>query len=1223
MATPSSPSTPTHIQSNPMYGSSLPTLNFSSTNLDNEWKKWKLHFSIFLKASALDETEESRFSFIKERLLELGDVKLEKTIETAQNLETSRQHLQELESQSVVLQVKSQPKKTNDRRGKNYGRPGSRVSDQQRNKCPRCGQVHHHKCPATGQICKKCGKPNHYAIMCRSAPQSNGGNYVSRHNNIKNIEYLENLGENSLFVGKITSNQNVNSWDIVILVNNCNLNCQIDTGSQVNIMSKNTLNFLKLPLSRIQQSSAQLMSYCGNKIPVLGKISISCKIPLDKTYEIDFLVTELNQKTILGLKTSEELGLIKKLFTTNDNTLSNNFDQNILVKYNEVFEGIGLLPGEHKINIEQNVEGHVDPPRKIPFKLKERFKAELDFMVRNGIIEKVEEPCKFVSSLVCVEKPNKNLRICLDPRYINKHIIRPKRNIPTLESLTSELSGSKYFSVFDASNGFWSLKLDKESSKLTAFNTEFGIYRFLRMPYGITTASEEFQHALQNLLLDIPNLVVYIDDILIHAETKEEHDRIVMMFLERVKTIGLKLNKDKTQFCQKSVKFMGQIISTQGLRPQESKVKAIEDMCPPTNVKELQRFLGFVNYLGQYIKNLSQKTTNLRLLLKKNVPWHWNPNHQNEFENLKQIISSEPVLTFYDVNKELTLSVDASQDSMGAVILHNKQPIAYASKSMNESQKRYSQIEKELLAIVFGCVKFHRYIYGQKVKVETDHKPLVAIFNKNLSDIPQRLQRMMLKIQQYDLIVNHVPGKEMYLADTLSRAKFEKDQSHDETDKILSSLNDELRIHANFLVNSLNASENKLNEIRAETQKDFTLTKIISYIKNGWPSRKSNVSDDVKQYYNYKDQLHVIDGIVFKLNSIVIPQSMRNEMLRHMHEGHLGIVNTKNFVRGIIFWPCMNSEIENYIQNCQSCLKFRKNNTAQPLMPHEIPDIPWQKVGADIFQFESKYYIIIVDYYSEYFEIAPINSFNSQTVITQFKSIFCRHGIPIQLISDNGPPFNSIEFKRFCEKWNIKHVTSSPHYPKSNGLAERTIGTVKNIFRKCKDSGSDVYLGLLNFRNTPKADGIASPAKLLMSRNLRCLIPSSTSSLRPSVVPYAGERQKIVNRQERVKHYHDRKAKYLPKVEVGENILFKHNPKSNWIPAIVVQEIIPGRSFKIKTPEGVLFQRNREHLLKRNNYTPNSVPPSPNSIHNQSDNLYNRPRRNINRPKKFKDYVNY
>ncbi|XP_044746808.1 uncharacterized protein LOC123308281 isoform X2 [Coccinella septempunctata] len=174
MATPSSPSTPTHMQSSPMYGSSLPTLNFSSTNLDNEWKKWKLHFSIFLKASALDETEESRFSFIKERLLELGDVKLEKTIETAQNLETSRQHLQELESQSVVLQVKSQPKKTNDRRGKNYGRPGSRVSDQQRNKCPRCGQVHHHKCPATGQICKKCGKPNHCAIMCRSAPQSNG-----------------------------------------------------------------------------------------------------------------------------------------------------------------------------------------------------------------------------------------------------------------------------------------------------------------------------------------------------------------------------------------------------------------------------------------------------------------------------------------------------------------------------------------------------------------------------------------------------------------------------------------------------------------------------------------------------------------------------------------------------------------------------------------------------------------------------------------------------------------------------------------------------------------------------------------------------------------------------------------------------------------------------------------------------------------------------------------
>lgn len=1175
------------------YSSTLPTLDFSSTNLDNEWKKWKLHFSIFIKASALDKAEESRlvslllhhmgpgsipifmsfgleidkikyeelinkfdghfspkknitmerhkffnnkqgesqsinefvmqlrnlartcefkeadniirdificnlhskFSYIKERLLELGDVKLDKAIETAQNLEVSRQHLQELESQSV-LHIKSRS-----------ARPISSNQGQLRlNNCQKCRQMHHHKCPADGQKCRRCGKQNHFAIMCRT-----------KQNQVKNIEYYDNSEENTFFVGQIKNSQKLkdetsDTWDIMISINKNYINCQIDTGSQVNIMSKeNYLKVLRLPISKIRQSSAQLMSYCGNKIPVIGRANVLCEIMSGHKQYIEFLVTELDQKTILSLKTSEKLGLIKKLYKINVDyqSVSKNSDHSILDKYQEVFQGIGLLPGEYKINIRQDVEGHIDPPRKLPFKLKEKFKNELEFMLKNDIIKKVEEPCKFISSIVCVEKPNKSIRICLDPRYINKYIVRPKLNIPTLESLTSELSGSKYFSVFDASSGFWSLKLDSESSKLTAFNTEYGIFCFKRMPFGISTASEQFQHALQNLLSDIPNLVVYIDDVLIYAKSKEEHDEIVVKFLEKARDIGLKLNKNKTQLCQESVKFMGQNLSSQGLQPQQSKIKAIQDMCPPTSIKEIQRFLGLINYLGKYIKNLGQETTNLRLLLKKNVPWHWNINHQTEFEKLKKLISSAPVLTYYDGNKQLTLSVDASQSSMGAVILHDKHPIAYASKSMNEAQKRYSQIEKELLAIVYGCTKFHRYIYGQSVNVETDHKPLVAIFNKNLSDIPQRLQRMMLKLQQYDLSVRHVPGKHMYIADTLSRAKFKEINGHDETDEALSSLNDDLRVHANFLVCSINVSERKLNEIKSETMKDITLKKLVSLINNGWPCKKSMVQDDIKQFYNFKDQLHVIDNVVFKLNSIVIPQSMRQSMLQHMHEGHLGITNTKSLVRGIIYWPCMNSDIENYIQNCQTCLKYRKSNTPQPLMPHEIPDLPWQKVGADIFQFESKYYVLIVDYYSEYFEVAPISSYHSKNVITQFKSIFCRHGIPVQIMSDNGPPFNSADFKNFCNSWDIQHITSSPHYPKSNGLAERTIGTVKNIFKKCKDSGSDVYLGLLMFRNTPKAENIASPAKLLMSRNLRCLVPNCTSGLRPSVVSHEEEKQKM------------------------------------------------------------------------------------------------------------------
>lgn len=1322
------------------YSTALPNFNFNATNQDQEWKKWRLSFTIFLKAAGLSETEfegrqvslllhhmgmgaigifqsfnldiekvkldellekfdahfspkknismerhtffncrqkegqnitdfvmelknlartcefketdnmirdificnlHSRYSYIKERLLELGDSKVDKVLETAKNLESSRLNLQQLESQSVLhvsSKYKSGPSHQQSSKSKFQGQSskfqGQSSNNQGQSKsCLKCGQVHHHKCPAAGQTCLKCGKPNHYAVMCRSGGSWKSNNNSQSRKHVKKVDYSNSSEEDIFYVGQINSqtlNEETNdSWDIMMIINKNYVNCQIDTGSQVNIMSKeNYSKVLKLPLSKIKQSSAQLMSFCGNKIPVAGRALVSCEIKPGQNHNVDFLITELDQKTILGLKTSENLGLIKKLYTINVKpSVSNMSSLCILDKYNEVFEGIGLLPGEHKIHIKPDVEGHIDAPRKLPFKLKEKVKTELESMVKNGIIKKVEEPCKFVSSMVCVEKANKakSLRICLDPKYVNKQIVRPKLNIPTVESLTSDLSGSKYFSVFDASCGFWSLKLDNESSKLTAFNTEFGIFCYLRMPFGISVASEVFQHALQNLLSDIPNLVVYIDDILIYAQTKEEHDKIVAQFLEKAKLIGLKLNKTKIQFCQESVNFMGQVLSSQGLKPQESKIKTIQDMCPPTSVKELQRFFGVINYLGKYIKNLSQETINLRTLLKKNVPWHWNPNHQSEFENLKKLISSTPVLTYYDRNKQLTLSVDASQNSMGAVILHDKQPIAYASKSMNDTQKRYSSIERELLAIVYGVTKFHRYIYGQAVKVETDHKPLVSIFNKNLSDIPQRLQRMMLKLQQYDLSVTHVPGKYMYIADTLSRAQFHGDKSHDETDELLNSLNDDLRIHATFLVNSIHVSEGKLNEIKAETLKDVNLQKIVCLINNGWPCKKSMVPDDVKQYFHIKDQLHVIDGVVFKLNSIIIPQSMRHAMLKHMHEGHLGITNTKNLVRGVIFWPCMFSEIENYIQNCQTCLKFRKNNPPQPLQSHEIPALPWQKVGADIFQFESKNYLLVVDYYSEYFEVSPINSYNSQTVITQFKSIFCRHGIPVQIMSDNGPPFNSLDFKKFCHSWDIQHVTSSPYYPKSNGLAERTIGTVKNIFKKCKDSGSDVYLGILMFRNTPKSDGIASPAKLLMSRNLRSLVPNSTLVLKPSVVSPEREKEKMSKKQLRVKHYHDRKAKCLPSVEVGENILFKHDPKANWVPATIVQEIVPGRSFKVKTPEGVVYQRNREHLLKQKDHAgvSTSTESTGDNIVQPVENQIQRPKRNVRKPLWHENFVKF
>jgi Integrase core domain. len=258
--------------------------------------------------------------------------------------------------------------------------------------------------------------------------------------------------------------------------------------------------------------------------------------------------------------------------------------------------------------------------------------------------------------------------------------------------------------------------------------------------------------------------------------------------------------------------------------------------------------------------------------------------------------------------------------------------------------------------------------------------------------------------------------------------------------------------------------------------------------------------------------------------------------------------------------------------------------------------------------------LIVVDYFSKYPEIAMLNSSNCQSVILQLKSIFSRHGIPKELISDNGPPYNSAQFKIFCHAWGIEHKTSSPYFPQSNGQVERTIGTIKNMLKKCLESGNDPYLALLNYRNTPKGD-VCSPANLLMSRNLRSNLPISNDNLIPKSIELSKEREKILAKQDTMKMYYDRNARDLPKIGSGDGVVFKQKPQSDWVPATVVQELVPNRSFRIKTPDGVLYDRNRVHIKKM---TPKSTGLPPDNQCLITPRRSTRPRV---KPLRFADYV--
>ena len=399
-------------------------------------------------------------------------------------------------------------------------------------------------------------------------------------------------------------------------------------------------------------------------------------------------------------------------------------------------------------------------------------------MEQLGAIEKVDQPTEWVNSIVIVEKPDGNLRICLDPKDLNRAVKREQFQLPTSTEITSKLTGAKVFSKLDAKDGFWHVKLDPPSSLLTTFNTPFGRFKFNRLPFGLNSSNEVFQKKMQFAFEGIEGVEVIYDDLLVWGKDEESHDRALRNGLERAREKGVKLKKQKCEIKTPEVVYIGDKITKDGVKPDESKIEAILNLPSPQNKKDVERLLGMLTYQSKFIPNMSTLTEPLRVLLKQEVHWHWEEQQEKALNEVKKVLTSKPVLRYYDVTKPVKLSVDASQSGLGAILLQDNQPVAYASKSLTDCQKGYVQIEKETLAIVFGCERFHQYLYGKEIEVESDHKPLEALFAKSIAKAPPRIQHLMLRLQHYHLKVKYVPGKQMFIADALSRAHLETTLHH-------------------------------------------------------------------------------------------------------------------------------------------------------------------------------------------------------------------------------------------------------------------------------------------------------------------------------------------------------------------------------------------------------------------------------------------------------------
>lgn len=943
-------------------------------------------------------------------------------------------------------------------------------------------------------------------------------------------------------------------FNINLNVNGQNIPFILDTGADVTVVTENTYKRLG---ANFVSTDRCLTGASGKPLKVIGEIHMQIVSKQNKSVSTTGFIVKGAMNNLLGKDQIQQLGLIQ--------VVNNITCETIEKRHPKLFHGLGTLKEEFTINVDEGaIPFNLTVPRRIPLGLQDQVKAEIERMVKLGVIAPVKHSTKWCAGVVVAPKKNGKVRLCVDLSQLNKSVRRETYPLPQVDDALASLANAKYFSKMDANCGFWQIKLHKESREYTTFITPFGRYYFKRMPFGISSAPENFQRQMTTMLEGVEGVLCHMDDVLVFGSTTEEHDQRLECVLKRLSANGLTLNPEKCEFKVTSVEFLGHQISEAGIAAAQNKVEAVLQMCPPTNSKELKRMLGMVDYMRKFDPKLAEVEVPMRKLLKQQNAWVWGPEQDKAFKRIKEMLSSFPTLVKFDLRKKHRITADASSHSIGAALLQLEkeswQPVAYASRTMTETEKRYAQIEKEALAVTWACQKFDFYLVGTQFEVETDHKPLVPLLGeKDLSSLPLRIQRFRLRMMRYSYTIFHSPGSQMFIADNLSRVEYPDHKDVNRSEKVEG--------HVRCVISHKSLYDGNLQSIKAQTERDEILSQISRMCQTQWSSKES-LPMELKPYYGVKDELFEQDGLIIKGDRIVIPESLRKEMLKRIHEGHQGIVKCTRRARDSIWWPGINGEIQQTCENCTICVKFQPIRN-QPLNNAILPSEPWQEIATDLFEFKGRIYMLAVDYFSRWIEVYELKEMTSKTVIGKMKNMFSRFGIPKTVRSDNGGCYASEAFAIFSKDYGFELHTSSPKYPESNGLAERSVQTIKRLWEKSDDFNKSIMI----YRATPLESG-QSPAELLMKRNIRTGLPAVKTNKQINF------KERDAKLKERQKRNFDQKKRVseLETIEPGTEVWVKTNSQDG-ASGIVIEESEEPQSLIVQRGDQII-RRNRKHLKR-------------------------------------------
>ena len=877
---------------------------------------------------------------------------------------------------------------------------------------------------------------------------------------------------------------------------------------------------------------------------------------------------------------------------------------------------------------EDYTEHRVHTPIEVPHYWKYKVKEDIDMDVRLGIIEPVPQgtPTTWCTRMVVTAKKNGKPRRTVDLQKLKEATLRETHFTPTPFSIVSVTPSDTYKTVLDAWNGYHSLPLAENARDPTTFITEWGRYRYKRAPQGFHASGDAYTRRFDDITAKFKRVSRCVDDSLLWDSTIEDAFWHTHDYLNHCSKNGIIFNQEKFVFAKKTCEFAGFELTPDGYRPPARMLDAIQNFPTPKNVHDIRSWFGLVNQVA-YAFAQSQTMAPFRDHL-KDQKFYWDESLDIIFKESKiKIVNliKEGVRNF-EVNRPTCLATDWSKSGVGFTLSQkycecpkSTETKAYSpncgnghwklvlagSRFTKPAESRYAPVEGEALAVAYGLAQCRLFILGSPdLVVAVDHKPLIRILNdRALEDIENpRILRLKEKTLPYNFKIIHVPGILNSAPDAMSRHPTNVD---DQNSSIAAVEEEFSRAFAIMQSDSMPGSVT-WETIDDASAHDAECIKLREAVEHGFPQSRNELPQTIRKYFQMKDDLYTIGRTVFKGKKMLIPASLRQVVLDGLHAAHQGVTGMRSNARERLFWPGLDADLKLTRDQCRKCNENAPSQSDEPMIHTEIPELPFQQVAIDYCSSEGTDYLIYADRFSGWTEVAKVQSTAFPTFQKNVLIWFRTYGVPEEISSDGGPPFNSSDFKLFLKKWNITHRLSSAYYAQSNGRAEVAVKTMKRCLSGNTDrSGSvdneKVSKAVMTHRNTPNHETGISPAEMLFGYKLRDHLPNKFRTVRKEWSD-AQKARELRNAMVGEKMQTSESAKRLPALNVGDCVSIQNqtgNRPKKWSNTGTIVEVLPHRQYKVVVDGSRrITLRNRKFLRKTSPIT--CVTTYPDSVVSQS-----------------------